>query len=441
MKPVRMVAALLVFASVGLLGAAPPPIPNTPAGSVFADWLDAFNSGDPVRLEEHYRTHRPDTPVEGGIRFQRMTGGFELLAIEDSDPLRLVVRVKERNRPMIAVGAFVIDGQQPAQIMSFSLRAIPPNAPKPNFEIDEALREKVIEEVIEKLEESYVFPDVSREMAEALQRRQEAGEYALVRHGDVFATLLTKHLREVSHDKHLSVGFSPVPMPEAPATRPEPDGQRDTQRRRRMLESNCGFERVEHLNGNVGYVKFNMFASPDICGPTVAAAMGLVANTKALIFDLRENGGGDPAMVAVISSYLFDKPTHLNDLWTRATDETRQFWTFSYVPGPRLPDQPVYILTSKRTFSGAEGFSYHLQQLERATIVGETTGGGAHPVRGHRIDARFSVGVPFARAINPVSKTNWEGVGVKPDIECAAADALDRALELIRNAAPTNGPR
>ena len=135
-------------------------------------------------------------------------------------------------------------------------------------------------------------------------------------------------------------------------------------------------------------------------------------------------------MVALLSSYLFEQQTHLNDLWTRKGDETMQFWTLPYVPGKRLPSIPVYVLTSQRTFSGAEEFTNNLKVLKRATIVGEVTGGGAHPVGGHRIDDRFTIGVPFARAINPVTKTNWEGVGVEPDVKVAADDALTTAQAL-----------
>jgi C-terminal processing protease CtpA/Prc len=144
-------------------------------------------------------------------------------------------------------------------------------------------------------------------------------------------------------------------------------------------------------------------------------------------------------MVAYVTSYLFTKRTHLNDLWTRRTNETREHWT-SDVPGMRFGDQkPVYVLTSKRTFSGAEEFSYNLKNLKRAVIIGETTGGGAHPVSGHKIDDHFTIGVPFARAINPISKTNWEGTGVEPDVKVPAAEALATAQRMIeeKKATPT----
>jgi len=135
-------------------------------------------------------------------------------------------------------------------------------------------------------------------------------------------------------------------------------------------------------------------------------------------------------MVAGISSYLFAEPTHLNDLYNRKEDKTTEYWTLRDVPGPRFADKPVFVLTSKRTFSGAEEFAYNLKNLKRATIIGETTGGGAHPVSGHRIDDHFMIGVPFARAINPISKTNWEGTGVEPDIKVPASEALDVATKM-----------
>jgi len=208
------------------------------------------------------------------------------------------------------------------------------------------------------------------------------------------------------------------------------DPKRDADERKEMDRMNCGFDKVEILEGNVGYLKFDFFAEPEICGPTAISAMNFLAHVDAIIFDLRENGGGDPKMVAFLSTYLFAERTHLNDLWTRKGDITDQYWTLPYVPGERLDGKPAFVLTSKETFSGGEEFTNNLKVLKRATIIGETTGGGAHPVNGHRIDDHFGIGVPFARAINPVTKTNWEGTGVEPDVKVPAADALATAQKL-----------
>jgi hypothetical protein len=304
---------------------------------------------------------------------------------------------------------------------------IGPGAVVIGVDIDAATRARVIDAAIAKLDEFYVFPDVAKKMGTAVRGRAKRGEYDSVSDGNAFANLLTTHFQDVSHDKHLSVTFSPTRLPEESSS-PSPDAI--AQYRAAMREANCGFEKLEQLSGNVGYLKFNFFADPEVCGGTAIAAMNFVENVDALIFDLRDNRGGDPKMVALVSTYLFATQTHLNDLWERRSGETQQYWTLPYVPGKHLPTVPVFVLTSHRTFSGGEEFSNNLKVLKRATIVGEVTGGGAHPVAGHRIDDRFTIGVPFARAINPTTKTNWEGVGVEPDVKVPAADALATAQAL-----------
>src|SRR5213082_598065 len=189
--------------------------------------------------------------------------------------------------------------------------------------------------------------------------------------------------------------------------------------RTQMERDNCLFQKAERLSSNIGYLKFNAFPPPDICGPTAIAAMNFLGNVDAIIFD------------------LLDKPTHLNDIYDRKEDATTQSWTLPYVPGKRLAGKPVFVLTSKRTFSGAEDFAYNIKTLKRGTIIGETTGGGAHPVSGQRLDDHFMIGVPSARSVSPISKTNWEGTGVEPDIKVPADEALDvakqMAAEQIRN--------
>jgi retinol-binding protein 3 len=292
--------------------------------------------------------------------------------------------------------------------------------------LDAAFRKRVIDEIDADLAEFYIDAGLAKRMQEAVQSHQRAGEYDSITDGDVFAARLTEDLRAVSHDKHLNVNFSPFKTPDRRT--PGPDDIARMQKQ--MQHDNCAFRKVEILPGNIGYVKFDGFAPADMCAATAVAAMGFVAHTDAVIFDLRENGGGDPAMVAFVASFLFDKPTHLNDLYNRKEDSTRQFWTLSYLPGERIPKQPVFVLTSRRTFSGAEEFTYDLKTQKRATIIGETTGGGAHPVGGHPVADYCMVGVPFAKAVNPITKTDWEGTGVEPDVKVSAADALSTAEKL-----------
>jgi retinol-binding protein 3 len=231
----------------------------------------------------------------------------------------------------------------------------------------------------------------------------------------------------VSHDKHLRVGYSAAvlpPMPPRGATPPPPPPEAFEWAR----QINYGFERVERLAGNIGYLDLRQFGPPPLIGDAAAAAMTFLANASAVIIDLRQNGGGSPDAVALLASYFFDgPPVRLNDIYDRPTNETRQFRTLPYVPGKRLADKDLYILTSARTFSAAEDFTYALKNLKRATIVGEVTGGGAHPVAPHRLGDHFMIGVPSGRSISSITNTDWEGIGVEPDIKVPAAKALATA--------------
>jgi hypothetical protein len=416
-------------------------IPDTPAGHVLSAFMDAFNSGDRARMQTYHDTYDAKTmSVDVMVGFRSQTGGFDLLAINKSEPSRIEYFVKERASTTRALGVLEVIGADSPKVASSSLRLLPPSsADPPDFDIDAATRDRVINGAIAKLNENYVYADLAKKLAEALRRHQKAGDYNAITNGDEFAALLTRHLREVAHDKHMRVNFSPVKLTDFAAA-PGPQQMEDN--RKRYERDNCLFTKVEILPGNIGYMKVNGFGPPDVCAPTAIAAMNFVANVDAIIFDLRDNNGGDPAMVSFLASYLFERPTHLNDLYTRKTNETRQFWTDAHVQGKWLGSAPAFVLTSSRTFSGGEEFAYDLQTQKRATIVGETTGGGAHPVRAEKIDDRFLIAVPFARAINPITKTNWEGTGVTPDVGVPEADALTTAQKLAAetHAAPPGTP-
>ena len=409
------------------IGHAQTTIPDTPAGKVLRAWIEAFNSGDRSKIEDYIKTYDPQQSVQRMMGFHSQTGGFDLLAIESADLLLIKFRVREKTSPTVAIGSIQLKSDKSGVVESFDLRAIPPGAVVENIKVDAAKRQQLIDGVVRNLNEFYVYPDLAQTMANAIRVNQKRGDYDAITDPDAFANRLTKDLQGISHDKHLGVNYSPVKLP--------PDGEKPSPEQeaqfRKMLErTNCTFEKVEVLPRNIGYLKFNAFPDPTLCGATVVAAMNFLAHVDAIIFDLRENSGGDPRMVEVVSSYLFDKPTHLNDLYNRKDDFTTQYWTLPYVPGATLADKPAFVLTSKNTFSGAEEFTYNLKNLKRATVVGEVTGGGAHPVSGHRIDEHFTIGVPFARAVNPISKKNWEGTGVAPDVQVKAADALEKAEEL-----------
>jgi C-terminal processing protease CtpA/Prc len=198
--------------------------------------------------------------------------------------------------------------------------------------------------------------------------------------------------------------------------------------RQRGRLDNFGIRRVERLDGNVGYLDVRRVAMAANAGPAITAAIELVAGTYALILDLRHNGGGSPDGVALWCSYLLDERSeHLNDIFHADTRETRQFWTAPYLPGTRYVDRPVYVLTSSHTFSGGEEWCYNLQAMGRAELIGETTGGGAHPTRPFPISQAVHIGIPFARSINPITGTNWQGTGVVPDVAVPEAEAYDVA--------------
>ncbi|MGD0891405.1 MAG: S41 family peptidase [Terracidiphilus sp.] len=425
----KLFLLLLVFVG-GRVAFAQVPIPDTPAGHALTAWFDAFNSGDQARIDAYIKNYDPRATSDFFHNFRAQTGGFDLLSIDKSEPLQIKFRVKEKASTTVAIGNLILTSAEPHKVENFGLRAIPPGGVVEDVKLDAAARKRVIDGIADDITEYYVYPEIGQKMIDAVRAHLKAGDYDNIIDGDSFASKLTTDLLDVSHDKHLHVNFSPVKLPPDPPDGGGPTPAQIADFRKDMEHDNCGFRKVEILPGNIGYLKFDMFADADICGPTLVSAMAFLAHVDAIIYDMRENGGGDPKMVALACTYLFDKPTHLNDLYNRKEDKTEQYWTLPYVPGNRLPNIPAYVLTASRTFSGAEEFTNDLKTQKRATIVGEVTGGGAHPVSGHRIDDHFTIGVPFARAINPITKTDWEGTGVTPDVPVKAADALDTAEKL-----------
>ena len=293
--------------------------------------------------------------------------------------------------------------------------------------VDIAMRQRVVESAIQEMNDRYVFPEKAKVLEKDLRQKLSTKAYDGSDLADpkAFADKLTQDIQAVVKDKHIRVRHSATVLPPMREGDPTPAEIEDFRKRGAAL--NFGVERVERLRFNIGYFDLRGFQPAQLAGHKIVAAMNLLSDTTALIVDLRQNGGGDPATVQLMTSYLFDEPTHLNNMFYRGRDGDRntQAWTHAWVPGERFgAKKPVYVLTSKRTFSGAEEFSYNLKNLKRATIVGETTGGGAHPGSVRRLNDHFSMFVSNGRAINPISKTNWEGTGVEPDIKVDAADAL-----------------
>jgi len=299
---------------------------------------------------------------------------------------------------------------------------------RPSPTIDAKAQQEIIDSVAYALNEVYVFPEVAKEMEKYMRKQYKNKAYEDLTDLGQFTMKLTEDLREISHDLHLGVRFLPAEMVTQDDIDTLTDEEQLEQLRREREYNNYSFEKLERLPGNVGYLKMNGFSDANLAGPTAIAALNFLGYCDALIIDLRDNGGGSPSMIQLMSSYFFDEPKHLNSFYIRKEDTTRQFWTQAYVEGPRMTDVDIYVLTSSRTFSAAEEFTYNLKNMERATIVGETTGGGAHPVTRRRFsNLNVAMSLPFGLAINPITGTNWEGTGIEPHIKTSREQALDVA--------------
>jgi hypothetical protein len=293
---------------------------------------------------------------------------------------------------------------------------------------------EVIQNLSAKLRSCYVFPETSEKICLNLQKHFDEGDYTGINEGEFFAFALTTHLQEVNHDEHLWVRWHPEALPEEDTLRQNPEWQ--AQQRQEARDDNFGITKVERLPGNIGYVDIRYFHRAEWGGDTVTAAMNFLANTSALIIDLRKCTGGYPDMIALICSYLFgQEPIHLFSIYWRDEDATQPYWTLPGVPGKRLEELPVYVLTSKVTFSAAEELASILQTRKRAILVGDPTDGGAHPGASYRIHSHFEAFIPIGRAFNPVAGKDLEGIGIQPDIalpqEHAFSAAYDMALKVV----------
>jgi retinol-binding protein 3 len=312
-------------------------------------------------------------------------------------------------------------------------------AAQPDLVITSAERTNVIEEVLARLNDRYVFPAVAIKMTKAVRARQRAGAYDATTSSREFAAVLTADLREASKDKHLVLTYSFPALPRTPTDCPTDLGASERARCAQHLRSqNFGFRKVELLEGNVGYLCLIGFAPPQTGRAAAEAAMGFLGDADSLIIDVRENEGGSPQMLALLCSYLFEDETkrvHLNDIYSRPDGATHEIWTTPLVSGNGYATKDVYVLTSARTFSTGEELAYDLQALKRATVIGETTGGGAHCGNYERVSDHYVLFVASGRCINPITKTSWEGTGVVPDKAVPADLALDTAyLMALRKA-------
>lgn len=293
-------------------------------------------------------------------------------------------------------------------------------------------KDSVVYRLIQELPVRYVFPDTAEKIITFLRQLQKSGYYPGLQDGPAFAASLSADLKRISNDRHLRVRYSADVIANKPErdilTIPEDEKVEYGKYLQRM---NYGIRAVEVMEGNIGYIDFSLLCDPEFAGDTYVAAMNYLSHTDALIIDLRKcRGSLSENAIPMLCSYFFQSPVHLNDLYWRKGDRRIQFWTYAYVTGKRYVNKPIYVLTSFSSFSGAEELAYDLQQLKRATIIGQPTGGGANPGGSMRLTDHFSVFMPLGRAINPVTQTNWEGIGVIPDTSVNPKSALAIAKEM-----------
>lgn len=287
--------------------------------------------------------------------------------------------------------------------------------------ITEIEKKTVIHSISILLSKHYVFPKMANKINDYLSSQLKNGEYKSMNDPNDFANQLTTDLRKISNDLHLRVAFDPNGIRKArKANMSKPDSIKLVNTRiKELKKNNFGFKELKILEGNIGYLNLTSFENTTYAGNTAISAMNFLSNSDAIIIDIRNNVGGEPSMIQLITSYFFsaERTIHLNDFYWRNNEKITSTYTLPYIPGNRFPDKDIFILTSGTTFSAGEEFSYNLKHLNRATIIGERTGGAAHPGEIRIATSRYKVWIPNGRSINPITNTNWEGVGVIPHIE------------------------
>lgn len=323
-------------------------------------------------------------------------------------------------------------------ILIFSCLII--NITKAQISKDE--KNKVIDSAIALMNKAYIFPDVAQKTIAYIHAQQKNKVYDTINDVNAFASKLTDDFVKICHDKHVHIFYSPVSIPYKPLDKLMSIPENEKAGYAEFLKHiNYGINKIDVMRGNIGYIDFQVLCGPEFGGDVYASMMGYLEHTEALIIDLRNCGGSfSPNAVPFLCSYFFEDPTHLKDTRYNDSSKFEQSWTYAYVPGKKYLDKPIYVLVSNKTFSGAEELAYDLKALHRATIIGMQTGGGANPGGELRLTEHFGMFIPVAQVKNPITKTNWEGVGVTPDSICDTKLALYKAqlISMKNSLANTN---
>ncbi len=294
--------------------------------------------------------------------------------------------------------------------------------------LNSKFRTEIVKNISQILMDNYVFPDTAIKMSNCILKKLKQGEYNKITDPVAFSTVLTNDLHSIYHDGHMLVQFNPQELLPEPIDTSTHDQKSEEDPFKRIKQANFGLKKVEILNGNIGYLRLDHFWADSTFGKeTVKAALQFVSYTNALIIDLRDCGGGSEETVNIISGYFLEKSVHLNDMFDRRTKTTTEYWTKPDPTFTKMAQMPLYILINNKTFSASEMFVYGMQTINRAVIIGETTGGGAHGTFSQGVSNGFRLYVPYSTAISPITKTCWEKVGVKPEIEISSDKALETA--------------
>ncbi|PHN04318.1 S41 family peptidase [Flavilitoribacter nigricans] len=286
---------------------------------------------------------------------------------------------------------------------------------------------EIIQSIQQLMLEQYIFLDKAEEVNAHLEQLQQDGYFDAYKAPEDLAGALTREMRKITRDYHLGVQAPQLPAAETPVEQPDP--------LRGLTRYNPSMiNGYQYFEDNVGYFDMRFFGGGEVNLGLLDNSLEKLSKADALIIDLRYSMGGSPSTVQYLCSYFFDEDMLLTSIYSRYNDHTREYRTVE-VNGRKRPNVPLFILTSDRTFSAAEGLPYALQSQGRATIVGEVTRGGAHPTRSHSLPGGFRVRIPFARSLNPITQSNWEGVGVIPDVQVPEEEALEKAKELAAAAA------
>ena len=405
-------------------------LPKTSAGQCAVEFFDAFNSDDGEKLRAYYQKYRTTSyleknPIEKSIAFFKK--GFELFGlltpihIAQSTESEIIILCRSQRMESLIQTRFVMDDDKPPHLKALNIDALNVTKPEEYSLIDDKVIRSTINSVAKILREQYVYPKKGEQIASTLEQYYAQGRYAEYTDGVAFASKASDDLRAIGEDVHLGLWYGKPP--EDKEIREIDD--------KVAANANYGFSKTEILSNNIGYITIDMFHHSEEARAIAVKELEKVADCGALIFDIRDNRGGAQELIDLIASYFFKEPTLLGSRYSRIhEDEVKEFYSFEKVPGKRFAENvPIYILTSDYTCSAAEVFAICLQELKRAKIVGEATCGGAHTVIQSAVNDRFWMNIPYGRGMGPVSGRDWEGVGVIPDIEVPAEEALDAACE------------